>query len=136
VVESVLGRPDEDGTQLRVDRFDRLDRSLDQLDRGHLAPADQISLGGRVEPNQISRIHQWFSFVSPVLLPLAEETPGRHGNLKPTLNDPCHFKARREMRHRLAESPHRAQARPARRAGDGGSTHAGEDEGLLRHLAA
>jgi hypothetical protein len=65
VVESVLGRPDEHGAQLRVETLDRLDRGLDELDRGHLALADQVGLSRRVEPDQINGIHQWFSFVSP-----------------------------------------------------------------------
>jgi hypothetical protein len=83
VVESVLRRPDEDGAQLGVDRLDRLDRGLDELDRGRLTPADQIGLGGRVEPDKIGAIHQWFPFVSPVLFLFSEETLGRNGTLKP-----------------------------------------------------
>ena len=71
VVESVLRRPDEDGAQLGVDRLDRLDRGLDELDRGHLTLADQVGLGGRVEPDQIG-IHHVVSFVPGAMFLFAE----------------------------------------------------------------
>ena len=57
VLEGVLMRPDEHGVQLRVEQLDRLDRGLDEFGGRDTPVADQVGLGGRVQPGEVGEIH-------------------------------------------------------------------------------